>query len=152
MALLEFGFGACLLALLCVIVSSLAMFASFAWHRRCLPLTYTGCVYLFNQLHCNVFLASSLDDPYALLGRLERANRPEQDARSWYGLSWLFDHRARNYSRRMAIANTLHRRKSSDHGVVESVVRNASIGNVEPAGKGPFGRMKGKKGSHKCKY
>ena len=153
MALLEFGFGSYVLAFLCVIISSFALFASFACPRRWVSLAYKGCVYLFNQLHYNIFLANSLEDPYVLLGRLERGNKPEQDTRSWYGLSWPFGRRGQDYSRRVIIANTFHRRKSFDHGVVESIVRSASNGNVEsPTQKGSIRKAPRKKGRHKSKY
>jgi hypothetical protein len=152
MRLQEFGLGAYVLALLCVIITSFALFAFLAWPRRWLSLMWKTCIYLFNQLHCNTFLANSLEDPYALLGRLERGNSPEQDTRSWYGLSWPFGRRGREYSRRMAIENTLHRRKSADHGVVESVVASASNSNAEEPSRKVSGGKTQKKGRHKSAF
>jgi hypothetical protein len=154
MALMEFGFGAYFWALLCVIISSLALCAFFFKSlSRWLSLTYKACVYLFNQLHSNIFLANSLEEPDVLLGKLERGNKPEQDKNSWYGLSWPFGRRGQEYSRKITLSKLMHRRQNSGHGVVEPVAKSSPNGKTdEPGWKGSVGKMQGKKGKHKSKH
>jgi hypothetical protein len=146
MVFMEFGFGACLLALLCIIVSSLVLSALFFdTPRFWLSLGSKGCIYLFNQIHSNTFLANSLEEPDVLLGRLERGNIPEKGMKSWYGFSWPFGRRGKGYHRTVTLEK-LHRRQNSDHGVVESVAKSSPNGKTNGSGStGSMGRMQGKK-------
>lgn len=89
-------------------------------------MAYKGCTYLFNQIHTNIFLANSLEEPDVLLWRLERGNRlgrvQATKTKTWYGLSWPFGRRRKGYGRPLSLGKS-HSRQSSDGGVVESVVK-----------------------------
>jgi hypothetical protein len=151
MALIEFGFGAYFWAI--VIISSLALCAFFFKSHIWLSLTYKACVYLFNQLHSNIFLANSLEEPDILLDKLEKGNRPEQDKNSWYGLSWPFSQRGQEYSRKITLSKLMYRRQNSRHGVVEPVAKSSLNGKTdEPGWKGSVGKMQGKKGKQKSRH
>lgn len=149
MVFMEFGLGACLLALLCIIVSSLALSAVFFdTPRYWISFVCKGCIYLFNQIHSNTFLANSLEEPDVLLGRLERGHVPQQGMKSWYGFSWPFGRREKGYHRTVTLEKLekLHRRQNSDHGVVESVAKSSPDGKTNGSGStGSMGRMQGKK-------
>lgn len=123
---MEFGFGAYVLALLCVLISSLSLVAFFSKPpRKWMILVCRGCVYLFNQLHSNTFVANSIEEPDVLITRLERRKRPGQDMESWYGLSWPFGRRNREYSRPpLTLGKQQHGRQSSDHGSVDPVAQS----------------------------
>jgi hypothetical protein len=152
---MEFGFGAYFLALLCIFISSLVLSAFLCESPRCwLSLVCKACIYLFNQLHSNTFLANSIEEPDVLLARLERGKRPGQDLKSWYGLSWPFGARGREYTRPpVTLGKLLHSRQNSDQGIVKPVVKSCPNGITgEPNGNGSVGQAYGRNGKHKSKH
>ena len=116
MALMEFGFSAYFLALLCKIIYSLVLSAFFCESpRHWLSFVCKACIYLFNQIYSNTFLANSIEEPDVLLARLERGKRPGQDLKSWYGLSWPFGARGQEYTRLpVTLGKLLHSRQNFD--------------------------------------
>lgn len=154
MTLLEFGFGAYTSALLCVIVSLLALSSLFFKSTRSwLSVACKGYLELFRQLHTNIFLANSLEDSDILLGRLERGTRPERPRRSWYGFLWPFSRKGRGPSRGLNLEKLRYRHQNSDHGVVESVAKSSLNDKAnETCWKGSVGKMPATKGKNNHKY
>jgi hypothetical protein len=151
---MAFGFGAYVLALLCVIVSTLSLAAFFfKAPRKWISFVCRGCIYLFNQLHSNTFLANAIEEPVVLLARLERGKRPGQDMESWYGFSWPFGRRNREYSRPpLTLGKLQHGRQSSDHGLVDPVAQSGTKGKTAVLnGKGSPGATQGTNGKHRNK-
>jgi hypothetical protein len=152
MAFMEFGLGAYILALVCIIVSSLIISSLyFEWPRCWLSLAYKGCTTLFSQFHINIFLTNSRNDPEKVLAKLEREDKIGWHTKLWAGLAW--PRKGRKPSREMNIEDLRkeHRRRNSDHGLVEPVA--AKNGTADKATgttpKGSVGNKQGKKGKKK---